>query len=81
MSQLKVTPSGIEFYMSVPELLPTLKTLSRAEKLKVMQFLVQELTVEEEVSLLQPGMTYHVWSPLNSHKAAQTLATLLTEDI
>lgn len=66
--------------MSISELFPRLKILSRAEKLKVMQFLVQELTTEEEAALLQPGMTYHVWSPLNSHKAAQTLATMLKDE-
>jgi hypothetical protein len=64
--------------MSVLELLPNLKILSRNEKLQVMQFLVQELTDEED-SVLQAGKTYPVWSPLNSHKAAEQLATLLEE--
>jgi len=66
--------------MSVTELLPSLKTLSRTDKLKVMQFLAQELEVEEELSLLQSGKTYQIWSPLNSHKAVQTLATLLESE-
>lgn len=66
--------------MSVAELLSTLQTLSRADKLKVMQFLVQELAAEEEALLLQPGATYPVWSPYNSHDAAQKLAALLEED-
>jgi len=66
--------------MSVTELLPSLKTLSRTDKLKVMQFLAQELEVEEELSLLQSGKTYQIWSPLNSHKAAQTLAALLESE-
>ncbi len=66
--------------MSVAELFPTLRNLSRAEKLRVMQFLVQELAAEEEALLLQPGATYHVWSPYNSHNAAQKLAALLEED-
>lgn len=66
--------------MSVAELLSTLQTLSRADKLKVMQFLVQELASEEEALLLQPGATYPVWSPYNSHDAAQKLAALLEED-
>jgi hypothetical protein len=66
--------------MSVAELLPTLQTLSRADKLKVMQFLVQELAAEEEALSLQPGVTYPVWSPYNSHDAAQKLAALLEED-
>jgi hypothetical protein len=65
--------------MSITELLPTLQKLSRADKLKVMQFLVEELAAEE-ASLLQPGVTYHVWSPYNSHEAAQKLALLLEED-
>ena len=66
--------------MSVVELLSTLQTLSRADKLKVMQFLVQELVAEEEALSLQPGATYSVWSPYNSHDAAQKLAALLEED-
>ncbi len=80
MAQLKASLNFTEFPMSVPELLPALKTLSRAEKLRGMQFLVQELAREEDVSPLQAGTTYHVWSPLNSHKAAQTLATLLEDE-
>ena len=66
--------------MSYSELLSTLQTLSRADKLKIMQFLVQELAAEEEALLLQPGATYAVWSPYNSHDATQKLATLLEED-
>lgn len=66
--------------MSYLELLSTLQTLSRADKLKVMQFLVQELAAEEEALLLQPGATYSVWSPYNSHDAAQKLSVLLEED-
>ena len=42
--------------MSVLEFLPALKTLFRAKKPEVMQFLVQELTLKEEVSLLQLGI-------------------------
>jgi len=66
--------------MSVAELFSTLRNLSREEKLSVMQFLVQELASEEEALLLQPGATYHVWSPYNSHHAAHSLAALLEED-
>lgn len=45
--------------MSVTELFATLRNLPRADKLKVMQFLVAELAQEEEPSL-QPGETYPV---------------------
>lgn len=65
--------------MTVTKLFPTLRNLPRADKLKVMQFLITELAQEEEPSL-QPGATYPVWSPLNSHGAAQKLAQLLKSD-
>ncbi|HEY9604589.1 MAG TPA: hypothetical protein V6C85_23490 [Allocoleopsis sp.] len=66
--------------MSVTELLPTLQKLSRAEKLRVMQFLISELAKEENEAALEDGATYRVWSPLNSHEAAHQLAQLLEED-
>jgi hypothetical protein len=65
--------------MLAAELFPTLRELSRAEKLKVMQFLIAELSSEEEPTL-QQGATYSIWSPLNSHGAAQKLAQLLELD-
>ncbi|MDZ7959160.1 MAG: hypothetical protein RMY34_14990 [Aulosira sp. DedQUE10] len=46
--------------MSIAELFPTLRNLSRAEKLQIMQFLVQELADEEALSL-QPETTYLKW--------------------
>ena len=65
--------------MTVTKLFPTLRNLARADKLKVIQFLVTELAQEEEPSL-QSGATYPVWSPLNSHEAAQKLAQLLESE-
>jgi hypothetical protein len=59
--------------MTIAELFPTLRSLPRADKLKVMQFLIAELSKDEEPSL-QPGATYLLSSPLNSHAAAQKLA-------
>ena len=65
--------------MSIAELLPTLQSLSRADKLKIMQFLVGELAPEENARL-DPDATYPVWSPYNSHDAAHKLAKLLEDD-
>lgn len=62
--------------MTVAELFPTLRNLPRADKLKVMQFLITELVGEEEPAL-QSGAAYSLWSPLNSHEAAHKLAQLL----
>ncbi len=64
--------------MSETELFSTLRNLPRADKLKVMQFLVTELAQEEPS--LQPGATYPIWSPLNSHGAAQKLSQLLESE-
>lgn len=65
--------------MTIEELFPTLRSLTRTDKLKVMQFLVTELAREEEPTL-EPGATYLVWSPLNSHEAAHKLAQLLESE-
>ncbi len=65
--------------MTTAELFPRLRNLSRADKLKIMQFLIAELAREEEPSL-QAGATYEVWSPLNSHGAAHKLAELLKSE-
>ncbi len=65
--------------MTVIELFPTLRNLPRADKLKVMQFLVTELAQEEEPTL-QLGATYEIWSPFDSHEAAHKLAQLLESE-
>jgi hypothetical protein len=64
--------------MTVTELYPTLKNLPRADKLKVMQFLVAELAQEEPS--LESGATYKIWSPIDSHAAAHKLAQLLESE-
>ncbi len=65
--------------MTISDLFPALKGLSRVDKLRVMQFLVVELAREEEPAL-QQGAIYSVWSPLNSHGAAHKLAQMLELD-
>ncbi len=65
--------------MTVTELFPTLRNLPRADKFKVMQFLVTELAQEEEPTL-QPGATYEIWSPFDSHEAAHKLSQLLESE-
>jgi hypothetical protein len=65
--------------MATAELLPMLKSLSRADKLKIMQFLIAELAQEEEPTL-QAGATYSLLSPIDSHEAAHKLSQLLESD-
>lgn len=65
--------------MPTVDLFPMLRRLPRAEKLRVMQFLIAELAKEEEPTL-EAGATYSIWSPLNSHEAAHKLSQLLESD-
>lgn len=60
------------------ELLSTLQALDHADKLRVMQFLVNELA-REEGALLPAGTLYEVWSPYNAPAAAGALLQMLQE--
>ena len=63
--------------MSLTELVPAVKTLPRADKLRLIQFLVIDLAQEEGVSLLAADAQYPVWTPLNAVEAAKTLSQML----
>jgi hypothetical protein len=63
--------------MSLTELFPTVKSLPRVDKLRLMQFLVVELAQEEGISLLTAGAEYPIWTPLNAFDAAETLMKML----
>ncbi|WP_437597733.1 hypothetical protein WMF28_34105 [Sorangium sp. So ce590] len=66
--------------MSLVELLPDIQSLPRADKLKLIQFLAQELAEAEELPALRAGQSYPVWSPDQAFEAAETLLqTLRTE--
>lgn len=58
------------------ELLGTLRSLNRADKLHVMQFLISELA-QQELDLLKPGMSYPVWSPYDAVDAADIMLEVL----
>jgi hypothetical protein len=63
--------------MSLTELFPAIKVLPRADKLRLMQFLVIDLAQEEGVPLLAADAEYPVWTPLNAFDAADTLLQML----
>ncbi len=58
------------------ELLGTLRTLNRADKLYVMQVLISELA-QQELDLLKPSMSYPVWSPYDAVDAADAMLEVL----
>ena len=63
--------------MSLSKLLPAIQTLPRADKWRLMQLMMIELSQEEGAPLLTAGAEYPVWSPLKAHDAAETLLQML----
>ena len=61
------------------ELLEELHKLNRADKLRIIQALVDDLAAEEEV-YFRSGATYEIWSPYDAPEAANTLTKMLEED-
>lgn len=66
--------------MSLAELIPVLQALPHADKLRLLQVLVFELAQEEGVSLVDPHLTYPLWTPYNAFEAADTLLHALEAD-
>jgi len=64
--------------MSINELAPILSGLDRADKLRVMQLLIQELAREE--GALLSGNSYPIWSPYASFEAANVLLEALNTE-
>lgn len=63
--------------MSLTELIPDIKMLERADKLRLMQFLVVDLAQEEGIPLLSADAEYPIWTPLSAFDAADTLLQML----
>lgn len=53
-----------------------LRKLDRGDKLRIMEFLVVELS-KEEGALLKAGTEYPIWTPFNQHEASQAMLDLL----
>lgn len=62
--------------MVSPELISTLRELSRSDKFYIMQLLISELA-QEETDLIKPGQSYPVWSPYDADEAADTMLKVL----
>ena len=64
--------------MSLAEVLPNVRSLSRADKLRLIRLLAEDLSEVE--TLLEGGASYPVWSPHDAHDAAATLMKVLETD-
>ena len=62
--------------MSLTDVLPEVQTLSRLDKIRLIQFLAHELERDDE-GLIEPGRSYLVWSPDRAFSAAMALLRTL----
>ena len=65
--------------MPLPEMLPEIRSLSRVDKLRLIQFIAQELE-RDESKLIEGGKSYPVWSPDRAFSAAATLLHALENE-
>jgi len=65
--------------MSLLEVLPEVQSLSRLDKIRLIQFLAQELE-REDGGPIEVGRSYPVWSPDRAFTAAAALLQALEED-
>lgn len=65
--------------MSLTEVLPGVQSLSRLDKIRLIQFFAQELE-RDDAGLIEPGRSYPVWSPDKAFSAAAVLLQALEED-
>jgi hypothetical protein len=66
--------------MDLSEMLPTLHALPRPEKWRLVQLMVADLAREEEMSSIEAGGAYPIWSPYHAFDAADALLKVLGEE-
>ncbi len=63
--------------MSLVELLPTVRSLSRQDKVRLIQWLAVELGEVEGPAPIPAGRSYPLWSPDRAYDAAAVLLRAL----
>ena len=66
--------------MSLTEMLPNINSLSRVEKLRLIQLLAQELAEGEDNPSIPVNQSYPIWSPDQAFAAADTLLQTLSAE-
>ena len=59
--------------MSIVEMMPSVRSLSRIEKLQLIQLLAEDLARAEESTTLMPAQTYPLRSPDRAYEAADAM--------
>jgi len=57
---------------ALPELLPSVRALSRADKLRLIQLLAGDLAQEDQMQST-PGSVFPIWTPLHAFDAATVM--------
>jgi hypothetical protein len=65
--------------MSLTEVLSDVQSLSRIDKIRLIQFLARDLE-QGESDLIEPGKSYPVWSPDRAFGAAAALLQALEDE-
>ena len=66
--------------MSIAEIIPVVRALSRGEKFQLAQFLIEDLAREEPPPVFKEGQVYPIYTPEYAPGAAAQLARLLMEE-
>jgi hypothetical protein len=66
--------------MSLADLLPNIRSLSRVEKLHLIQLIAHELAEGEADPCIPPNRSYPVWSPDQAFPAAEALLQALSAE-
>jgi len=66
--------------MTLSEMLPTIQSLPRADKLRLIQLIAVDVARDEGVALDLADKTVPIWSPHDSYDGAATLLRVLDED-
>ncbi|GBF78780.1 hypothetical protein [Aphanothece sacrum] len=59
--------------MTLAEILPSVRQLSKTEKLKLIEIIAQELETAEDIAPLEPFKTYEMSTPYNCFGAGALL--------
>jgi hypothetical protein len=65
--------------MTLAEVLPSVRQLSAAEKLKLIRILAEDLDMAEDISPLEPFKTYDLPTPYDSFGAGAVLMEALQQ--
>jgi hypothetical protein len=66
--------------MSITELIPAVRALSRGEEFQLAQLLLEDLAREDLSAMFKEGQVYPIYTPEYAPVAAAQLAQLLKED-